>query len=147
MTEPRKYLPTQVSNTIWAELKLPSEDHKVRALVKSGFSVELLSNVANIIGFRLTLVAHSLGITSSMLARRRKHGYFNREESDRIFCLIKVIERANDFFEGDQKSVRQWMQTSLPALGQKQPIEMLQTTADTIAVLNLMTRLEFGVHS
>ncbi|GGW54524.1 type II RES/Xre toxin-antitoxin system antitoxin [Alishewanella tabrizica] len=147
MTKPRKYLPTQASNSIWAELKLPNEDHKVRALVRSGFSVELLSNLANIIGFRLISVAHSLGITRSMLARRRKHGCFNREESDRIFCLIKVIERTNDFFEGDQKSVRQWLQTSLPALGQKQPIEMLQTTADTMAVLNLITRLEFGVHS
>ncbi len=86
-------------------------------------------------------------VTSTMLARRRKHGHFNREESDRIFCLIQVTDRATDFFEGDQKSVRQWMQTSVPALGQKQPIEMLQTTADTIAVLNLITRLEFGVHS
>lgn len=147
MTQTRKYLPAQAPNNIWAELKLPNEDAKVRAMVKSGFSVELLSNVANIVGLRLALVANSLGITNTTLARRRKHGHFNREESDRIFCLIQVTDRATDFFEGNRKSAAQWMQTSVAALGQKQPIEMLQTTADTIAVLNLITRLEFGVHS
>ncbi|CAM5277694.1 type II RES/Xre toxin-antitoxin system antitoxin [Alishewanella longhuensis] len=147
MTETLKYLPAQALNNIWAELKLPNEDAEIRAMVQSGFSVELLTNVANIIGLRSALVAQSLGITNTTLARRRKHGHFNREESDRIFCLIQVTDRATDFFEGDRKSACQWMQTTAPALGQKKPIEMLQTTADTLAVLNLITRLEFGVHS
>lgn len=147
MTDTRKYLPARAPKNIWAELKLPDEDAKVRAMVKSGFSVELLPNVANIICLSSALVAQSLGITSTTLARRRKHGHFNREESDRIFCLIQVTDRVTDLFEGDQKSSGQWMQTSLPALGQKKPIEMLQTTADTLAVLNLITRLECGVHS
>lgn len=92
-------------------------------------------------------MAQSLGITSTTLARRRKHGHFNPKESDRIFCLVQVTDRATDLFEGDRKSVGQWMQTKVPALGKKQPIEMLETTADTIAVLNLISRLEFGVHS
>ncbi|MAD76490.1 MAG: antitoxin [Rheinheimera sp.] len=147
MTEPRKYLTAHAPKNIWAELKLPNEDARVRAMVKSGFNVELLSNVANIIGLGPALVAQSLGITNTTLARRRKHGHFTREESDRIFCLIQVTDRATDLFEGNRKSAAQWMQTSVPALGQKQLIEMLQTTADTIAVLNLITRLEFGVHS
>lgn len=147
MTEPRKYLPAHSPNNIWAELKLPNEDAKVRAMVKSGFSVELLSNVANIIGLSSALVAQSIGITSTTLARRRKHGHFNREESDRIFCLIQVTDRTTDFFEGNRKSAAQWLQTAAPALGQKQPIEMLETSADTLAVLKLITQMEFGVHS
>lgn len=147
MTQIRRYQPAQAPNNIWAELKLPNEDTEIRAMVKSGFSVELLSNVANIIGLSSALVAQSIGITSTTLARRRKHGHFNREESDRIFCLIQVTDRATDLFEGDRKSAGHWMQTTAPALGQKKPIEMLQTTADTIAVLKLITRLEFGVHS
>ncbi|QBL08746.1 DUF2384 domain-containing protein [Rheinheimera sp. D18] len=147
MTESRKYAPECPPNNIWTELKLPSEDAKVRAMVRTGFSVDLLTNIANIIGFRLALVARSIGIPSKTLARRRKHGLFNSEESGRIFCLIQVTDRVTSLFEGDRKSAGQWMQTSIPALGQKKPIEMLETTADTLAVLNLITRLEFGVHS
>uniref|UniRef100_UPI004047AC17 antitoxin Xre-like helix-turn-helix domain-containing protein n=1 Tax=Rheinheimera sp. TaxID=1869214 RepID=UPI004047AC17 len=147
MTGSRKYVPASPPKNILTELKLPNEDAKVRAMLKSGFSVELLSNVAIIIGLSPGEVAQSLGINSTTLARRRKHGHFNSKESDRIFCLIQVLDRATDLYEGDRKSTAQWIQTSILALGHKQPIEMLQTTADTMAVLNLITRLEFGVHS
>ncbi|WP_048822803.1 type II RES/Xre toxin-antitoxin system antitoxin [Morganella morganii] len=147
MTGSCKYVPACPPNNIWSELRLPSEDAKVRAMVKSGFSVQLLANLANIIDLRLALVARSIGITDTTLARRRKQRRFNIEESDRIFCLIQVTDRVTTLFEGDRKSAGQWMQTSIPALGQKKPIEMLETTADTLAVLNLITRLEFGVHS
>lgn len=63
-------------------------------MVKSGFSVGVLSAVAHIIGLSSALVAQSLGITSTTLARRRKHGHFNREKSDRIFCLIQMTDVA-----------------------------------------------------
>lgn len=147
MTEIREYSPTQVPKDIWTELNLPNEDAKVRAMVNSGFSVELLNKTARILGLSTALISQSLKIAGTTLSRRRKGGHFNQEESDRIFRLIKVTDRATVLFEGDQRAALLWMQTSVPALGNKKPIEILYTSAHTLAVLKLITRLEFGVHS
>ncbi|MBM34053.1 MAG: antitoxin [Rheinheimera sp.] len=147
MTAIREYLPAMAPKDIWSELHLPDEDAKIRAMVNSGFSVDLLTHAASIIGLSSTLVTQSLNIANTTLARRRKEGHFNREESDRIFRLIEVTDRATDLFEGDRDAAVQWMQKSIPALGAKKPIEMLGTAADTLAVLKLITRLEYGVHS
>ena len=146
MTEIRKYSPTQVPKNIWTELNLPDEDSKIRAMVNSGFSVELLNKTARTLGLSTALVTQSLKIAGMTLSRRRKVGHFNQEESDRFFRLIEVTNRATVLFEGDQRAALHWMQTSVPALGNKKPIEMLHTSAHTLAVLKLITRLEFGVH-
>lgn len=143
----REYSPAMTPKDIWSELNLPDEDAKIRTMVNAGFSVELLSHAANIIGLSAARVTQSLNIANTTLARRRKEGHFNREESDRIFRLIEVIDRATDLFEGDRDEAVKWLQKSVPALGEKKPIEMLGTAAGTLAVLKLITRLEYGVHS
>ena len=147
MTAIRKFVPADTPTDIWTELKLPNEDAKIRAIVNSGFRVELLSHTADVLGLSCAAVGNALGIAGTTLARRQKQGRFNREESDRIFRLIEMTNRATGLFEGDINSAVRWMQSSIPALGQKKPIDMIQTSADTLAVLKLITRLEFGVHS
>lgn len=147
MTAIRKYSPETPPADIWAVLQLPDEDAKIRELINTGFDVSLFNSVTTTLGISATALAQALDIASSTLARRRKEGFFSREESDRIYRLIEVTDRATDLFEGDSAAAVEWMQKSIPALGNKQPIEMLSTAADTLAVLKLMLRLEYGVHS
>jgi putative toxin-antitoxin system antitoxin component (TIGR02293 family) len=147
MTAIREYSPVEAPPDIWAELHLPDEDSKVRDMINTGFKVSLFNSVTNTVGISSTALSQALNIASSTLARRRKEGHFNREESDRIYRLVEVTDRATDLFEGDRAAAVQWMQKAIPALGNKKPIEMLNTAADTLAVLKLILRLEYGVHS
>ncbi|PMG93689.1 antitoxin Xre/MbcA/ParS toxin-binding domain-containing protein [Vibrio breoganii] len=58
----------------------------------------------------------------------------------------KVFQAALALF-GSEEAANHWLKSSVRGLGNKRPIDMLSTTQDTKAVLNLIGRLEHGVFS
>ena len=61
--------------------------------------------------------------------------------------LVETISRATDLFEGVRRAAVEWMSKKAPGIGYKRPIDMLDCHANTQAVLELITRLEYGVYS
>lgn len=59
--------------------------------------------------------------------------------------VARVIHAAERLFEGDQDAARQWLSSSVRDLGEKPPIELLDTEAGAQGVLQLIGRLEHGV--
>ena len=89
----------------------------------------------------------ALKIPLTTFNRRRDKDRFTMKESDRLYSLIETISRATDLFEGDLSASVEWMSKKAPGLGDKRPIDMLDCHANTEAVLELITRLEYGVCS
>lgn len=145
--ELREYTPVSGPQDIWSELGLPNEDAKLREQVSNGFSIKLFNSLLSIVGMQQKTMQDVLRIPATTFSRRKDQGRFTMEESDRLYSLIEVFSRATDLFEGDRQAAVEWMNKKVPGLGDKRPIEMIDSHANTQAVLDLITRLEYGVYS
>ncbi|NRB25353.1 antitoxin Xre/MbcA/ParS toxin-binding domain-containing protein, partial [Shewanella sp.] len=102
-------------------------------------------NLAKVSGIEKSELASATVIASATLQRRAKAGKFNRDESDRLYRFAEVYKSALDLFEGEGVDATRWLRNPVRGLGNKRPIDMLSTSAETAAVLNLIGRLEHGV--
>ncbi|MFS6537587.1 antitoxin Xre/MbcA/ParS toxin-binding domain-containing protein [Idiomarina loihiensis] len=143
----REYIPVKMPKDIWGELHLPRENTQLRELVVKGFPVEVLYMVASMMGVTQATLRDALRIPSSTFQRRRNDGRFSMKESNRLYCLIEILTRATDLFDDDRKAAVEWMTKEVPGLGYNRPVDMLDTHVGTQAVLDLISRLEYGVHS
>lgn len=84
-----------------------------------------------------------LGITGRTSQRRRQQGILAVEESDRLYRMARVVERAIDVL-GSQESARLWLKDPLPILKGSAPIAMLGSEAGSQAVEQQLGRIEYG---
>ncbi len=61
--------------------------------------------------------------------------------------LHKIQLASLEFFEGNNESAQEWMKQPVKGLGNKRPIDMVCTDADTKTVLDLIGCLDHGVFS
>ena len=132
-------------NDFWESVGVPSRGEKLYQAIHRGFRYEVFSNLADISGLKKKQLAEINTIPQASLNRRYKSGYFTEAESDRLYRCAELYKAALDLFEGNDKRARIWMKTSIIGLGGKKPIEMLRTSAETEAVLDLIGRLEYGI--
>jgi putative toxin-antitoxin system antitoxin component (TIGR02293 family) len=92
-------------------------------------------------------VADWLGVSRTTLYRRLKSGRLSCPESDRIVGMASVLEAAARLFDDDREEAIRWMRTPLRGLGNKSPVQNLQTNVERDAVIELIYRLERGVFS
>ena len=86
-------------------------------------------------------------ITLRTLARRKKAGRMQPDESDRLVRLARVFSRAIELYVGSVDAAQDWMMRSNRALGGVSPFEMAKTEVGSREVENLITRIEHGVFS
>ena len=84
-------------------------------------------------------------ITQRTLARRKKVGRMQPDESDRLVRLARVFSRAIDLFEGDSEGAQRWMMRRNCALGGPSPFEMARTEVGAREVEKLIHQIEHGV--
>ena len=84
-------------------------------------------------------------INRRTLARRKKAGRLDPDESDRLVRLARVFSRALELFEGDSEGAREWMMRGSRALGGPSPFEMARTEVGAGEVERLIYQLEHGV--
>lgn len=80
------------------------------------------------------------------LARRKKEGRLNREESDRIYRFAHVMARAQEVLGEREKALR-WLRKPNRALGHETPLSRLDTELGTRQVEAVLGRLEYGAFS
>lgn len=143
----REYTPVIPAQDIWSALGLPNEDAKLREQLTNGLPIEALYSMVSLMGITQASLCDALCISSRTFLRRKKDGRLSMKESNRMYNLIEIFARATDLFEGDRKSAVEWMTKEIRGLGQKRPIDMLDSHANTQAALDLITRLEYGIFS
>src|SRR5690606_10233193 len=92
-------------------------------------------------------MSEALKIPFTTFNRRRDKDRFTMKESDRLYSLIETVSRATDVFEGEHSASVEWMSKKAPGHVGRRPSDMLDCHANTEAVLELITRLEYGVCS
>jgi len=114
------------------------------AVIRQGIPSAASESLAKTLRMTQSELAASLGIPERTLARRKKEGIFNSEESAKLVRLARVVERAGEVFE-DLDAALDWLKSPNAALSGVTPLSMLDTDIGAEAVLDTLGRIEHGV--
>jgi len=118
---------------------------KVAEKLKQGLSYSALTRLQRRSGLSLEELGAVMQTPPRRLARRKTERRLTPSESERLYRLALVFEKAVNLFEGDVPAARRWLQTPNLALAQQSPLEMTETEVGAREVENLIGRLEHGV--
>ena len=115
-------------------------------MLKKGLSTDLFSKVAEYFCVSERELAHTVDISVSTLTRRKRHGRFTTAESERLYRLIRIFQRAVDVL-GTEVAAQHWLRTPIMALDWKSPLDFANTETGAREVETVLGRIEHGVFS
>lgn len=143
------YIPEPVEPSLTLSLKqklgLPDNFQSMHFAITRGFKVDIVALIAHEAALTESEIFNALNLPRRAVVQRRKHQRFNAVESNRIYALIEVITEADELFEGNQREAIQWLRKPCPALGQRSPIQNLNSFFEFQQVISLTQRLAHGV--
>lgn len=92
--------------------------------------------------------ARSLGVSTKTLQRQSKDGQkrLTLAQGDRLYRLARIAALAESVFEDVQRTC-DWLRSPQRGLGNRTPLDLLQTEAGAREVEDLLGRIEYGVLS
>jgi len=129
----------------WGKLGIPARGAKLHAALRDGVPYQVYIQLAAVAGLDQKALAQYIAIAPATLQRRARTGRFKTDESDRLYRFAEVLKAATALFEGDEEGARDWMRKPVRGLGGRRPVEMITTSAEAEAVLDLIGRMEHGV--
>jgi len=139
------FLPANTPPTFWQRVGIPARGTQLYMTLKEGMPFSVFKKLAAASGLEQKALARYVAIPPATLQRRAKADRFSLEESDRLYRFAEVLNATVELFEGDQDQAGVWLLSSLRGLGGRRPVDMIATSAETEAVLDLIGRLEHGV--
>lgn len=142
----REFTPSLYTTpNLWQQLGIAERGPKLYQALHDGFSYAVFDKLAAVSTLDKKQLAQVCQLAPATLARRAKSSKFTQEESDRLFRFATVLVAACALFNEDMTATKRWLTEPVYGLGDKTPLEMLVTSAETQAVLDLIGRLEHGV--
>jgi len=114
------------------------------SVIRRGISSSAVDAVTKTLRVTQAELAAALGIPERTLARRKKEGTLNSEESARLVRLARVVERAEAVFE-DLDAALNWLKSPNAALAGVIPLSLMDTDIGAESVLDTLGRIEHGV--
>jgi len=137
--------PQKRSPGFWKTVGIPARGAGLHRALREGVPYVVYKQLVSVAGLEHQELARYLVIPPATLRRRAKAGRFKVEESDRLYRFAEVLKAAIDLFEGDRERAVHWLSNPVRGLGDRRPVDMLATSAEVEAVLDLIGRLEHGV--
>jgi len=145
--KPTSYSPTpaiwRLRETATAAYTTGARQEHITAL-KAGLSMQAFDLLAADMGLSAQDLAAVLHIAPRTLARRKKEGRLQPTESERLYRLGTLFEKAI-LVLGDAGAARVWFNTPAPALDGAAPLHFADTEPGAREVEDLLGRLEHGV--
>ncbi|MEE2025111.1 type II RES/Xre toxin-antitoxin system antitoxin [Alkalimonas mucilaginosa] len=132
---------------IWQQIGIAERGPKLYQALHQGFNYQVFDKLAALSTLDKKQLAAVCQLAPATLARRARSGRFTQDESDRLYRFATVFAAASSLFDGDSAAIKGWLTQPVYGLGDQAPIEMLATSAESQAVLDLIGRLEHGVFS
>jgi len=114
------------------------------SVIRQGISSTAVDRLAKTIRVTQSELAMTLGIPERTLARRKKEGTLNSEESAKMVRLARVVERAKDIFEDMDASIN-WLKSPNSSLSGATPLSLVDTDIGAESVMDTLGRIEHGV--
>ncbi len=106
-----------------------------------------LNTIQDVTALPVPEIAKALNISKSTYYRRASDtNMLDMTYVDRISSLLKIYEKGYDSFEGNKEEFHDWLNTKIPTLSYKKPIELLKTESGRIAVLETIGRIKYNVY-
>lgn len=113
-------------------------------IIREGIPSAALDSLAKTMRVTRSELAVALGIPERTLARRKKEGTLNSEESAKLVRLARVVVRAKETFEDFDTAV-DWLKSPNAALSGALPLSLLDTDLGAESVMDTLGRIEHGV--
>ena len=128
--------------TVTSELQLAE-------LVRAGLPAQALDHVMDELSPAVAAQAEIYRVVGSARTLQRKrtaHKPLSPDESDRLARLARVVVRAEEAL-GNTHAAHRWLAKPNRALGGAVPLHLLDSDAGTLAVSQVLGRIEHGVYS
>lgn len=110
--------------------------------VREGLSGEQLRTIAGVIGDR-DLVARSIGKDASNISRSYRVKTLPTAATDSLIDTVRVYMQAANIYES-MDLAKEWMNSSIPALGGEVPAQLLDTHAGRELVRQTLRKMDYG---
>lgn len=128
-------------------LGLRSKDTRaVIAILRRGLPFTVFQRLCVLLEVTQGLLAEVTGIAARTLARRKMEGRLSFEESERLYRVAALFDRAVEVL-GSDVDARRWMLAALPSLHNTAPLLHASTELGAREVEDTLGRLEHGVFS
>jgi putative toxin-antitoxin system antitoxin component (TIGR02293 family) len=114
------------------------------SIIRQGISSTAVDALTKTLHVTQSELASALGIPERTLARRKKEGTLNSEESAKLVRLARVVERAKVVFD-DLDLALNWLKSPNAALAGAPPLSLMDTDIGAESVLDTLGRIEHGV--
>ena len=114
--------------------------------IREGLPFKSLERVMERFGIAREEISSILDLPARTLARRKQEQRLRRDESDRLFRLVRIAAQASRVLGSMEKAAR-WLHSPNRALGGKPPLESLDTDLGSRQVEEVLGRIEHGVYS
>lgn len=112
--------------------------------IREGVPKKALDNIIEITGINATEMANIVRTSDRTLRRYSPKQKLNAEQSERVIELAKVYSRGEEVF-GSLDAFREWMNSTVMALGNKKPKEFLDTSMGIEMLMDELGRIEHGI--
>lgn len=113
-------------------------------VIRNGIPAAAVESLLKAMQLSQSELARALGIPQRTLARRKREGVLNSEESAKLLRLARVVGRANEVFEEPEAALH-WLKSPNSALSGATPLSLLDTDIGAESVLDTLGRIEHGV--
>ena len=113
-------------------------------VIREGIPAAAVESILSAARLSQSELAQALGIPERTLARRKREGVLNSEESSKLLRLARVISRASEVFD-DPAAALDWLKSPNAALRGNVPLNLLDTDIGAESVLDTLGRIEHGV--
>ena len=110
--------------------------------IKAGLPYQSLSNLSEELGVSVTELAQVIQVAPRTLQRRKQEGAFAPDESDRLFRIMRLLERAQEVIGPEGPA---WLTSPKRFLGGATPLAFADTEVGAWEVFQALGRLEHGV--
>jgi putative toxin-antitoxin system antitoxin component (TIGR02293 family) len=114
------------------------------SVIRQGIPSSAVDSIARTIRVSKSELAAALAIPERTLARRKKEGLLNSEESAKLIRLARVVERAEEVFENMPAAI-DWLKSPNAALSGATPLSLIDTEIGAQSVMDTLGRIAHGV--
>jgi len=152
---PKGYTPNIISNYLSRSIELMGlqntkpyssieNEADFISLIRDGVPMKALENIVEIAGLTLIEISNIIRTSDRTLRRYTAKHKLNAEQSERVIELAKLYSRGEEVF-GNLDAFKEWMNSTVLALGNKKPISFLDTSMGIEMLLNELGRIEHGI--
>ncbi len=135
----------EIDNKLISSYHLESNFDKILT-VKEGVSKKFLTDWKQYINIDYDHLSAILGTTKTTIHKKQNDEKFSLSISEKMVSLVDLYIYGYEVFE-DKERFEKWVQTNNRALGNKMPLDLMDTIFGIDEVKDLIGRIEHGVYS